>query len=359
MRRTWPAWLTLGLAIAYVAYRLLIVGGDPAQLAGIGTRFSQGQPTGTEGYDGQFVLYMALEPRPAAVAEKLDVPAYRYQRFLLPLLGRALALGRPALIPWALIIINLAAHFAGTWAICQLLAARGRWVGFGLLYGLWAGAFAGVGTFLHEPLAFGLVAVASYCKDRRREGWALGLLALALFAKETTALFVAGFALADMLGTRQRKHWLGYGGIVLAFALWQAWLWSTFGAPGIGSGGAGATAFEVVPLMGLIRVAFVDLRVFLVYALLFGPGIVLPSLWGLGRAAAALWRQQGNQAAWSLGLNAALILFLPFSTFREPFGLVRVATGLVLALLFFLIDREQRRPLVYAWIWLAYLALIF
>lgn len=358
MSRSWPAWLTLALAIAYVLYRLLAVGGAPEQLAGIGSRFSEGRPGGTEGYDGQFVLYMALDPRPRQVVDKLDVPAYRYQRILLPMLARALALGRGDWIPWALIAVNLVAHFYGTLAICLLLARRELWVGFALLYGLWAGTLGGVGAMLHEPLAYGLVAGAAYSHERGRDPWALILLALALFTKETTALFVAGFALADVFDRRDRRLWLGYGLITVAFLLWQGWLWETFGAPGLGSGGAGATSFEWIPLMGLIRVGFVHLRLLLIYLFLFGPGVLAPSLWGLWQARTSLLQDRGDARAWNLGINAAVILFLPFSTFREPFGLVRVATGLMLAFLLYLIERGQRRPLVYACFWLAYLALI-
>lgn len=358
MKEGWPAWLTLILASLYVTYRLLAVGGAPQELAGIGSQYSEGMVGGTEGYDGQFVLYVALDPKPAHVESKLDVPAYRYQRILLPMLGRSLALGMPAVIPWGLVAVNLAAHVAGTLAICSLLADRGRWVGFALLYGLWAGAFGGVGTMLHEPLAYGLVAVAALWKSREHHGWALVPLAMALFAKETTALFVAGFALSDLFAKRDRGLLLGYGALACAFLAWQGWLLTTFGAPGVGSGGAGATSFEWIPLMGLARVGFADLRVFLLYLLLFGPGVLLPSLWGVWKAVTTLRVERQDYTVWSLGLNAALIFFLPFSTFREPFGLVRVATGLVLGFLLYGIRGEERRPLVYAWFWLAYLALI-
>ena len=48
--------------------------------------------TGKAGYDGQFNYAIAADPLHASPA--LDVPAYRYQRILYPLLVRALALGQ-------------------------------------------------------------------------------------------------------------------------------------------------------------------------------------------------------------------------------------------------------------------------
>src|SRR5690606_40616249 len=82
--------------------------GSPLALVTLGTRFSDGDlqgETGTEGYDGQFVYYIARDPGDAE--RFLDVPAYRFQRILLPILGRVLAFGQNDLLPWSLLLINL------------------------------------------------------------------------------------------------------------------------------------------------------------------------------------------------------------------------------------------------------------
>ena len=86
--RLGPALVILLISSALVGVVIWRLGGDPLALARIGARFSAGDPQGTQGYDGQFVYYIALDPNPAAVAPRLDVPAYRYQRILLPLLAR-------------------------------------------------------------------------------------------------------------------------------------------------------------------------------------------------------------------------------------------------------------------------------
>jgi len=57
-------------------------------------------------------------------------------------------------------------------------------------------------------------------------------------------------------------------------------------------------------------------------------------------------------------LNAAVILFVPFSTAREPLGLVRLATGMVLAVLLFAAVFGLRRVLNYSLFWVATLVLL-
>ena len=58
------------------------------------------------------------------------------------------------------------------------------------------------------------------------------------------------------------------------------------------------------------------------------------------------------------GANAALIVVLPFSTFREPLALVRLASGLVLSTLLFGAHANSRRVLNYSLFWSVALVLI-
>jgi hypothetical protein len=357
IRKSWPAAVTLLVALGYVAYRLAAVGWDPVLLAEPGERFQQGISQGTEGYDGQFALYVALDPNPKHVADQLDVPAYRYQRILLPILARVLGLGQASAIPWTLILVNLLAHSAATLALCLLLDRYDRWVGYALLYGLWVGSLVGVGTDLHEPLAYGLIAWALWLRARGEHRRAIGMSIAAVFAKETTLVFVAAFVMADWQAGRLGRTRRGYGLLLAAFFLWQGWLWLTFGQPGVGSGGLMATPFEWIPLMGFLRIAAHSLPVFLLYLLLFGPGIIFPALWGIWHSAQDIVRNQSTVGTWPLMLHGLLIMVTPYSTFREPLGLVRLATGLVLSIVVAAIVQGMRRPLTYGWFWLAYLVL--
>src|SRR5690606_15507377 len=129
--------------------------GSPLALVTLGTRFSDGDlqgETGTEGYDGQFVYYIARDPGDAE--RFLDVPAYRFQRILLPILGRVLAFGQNDLLPWSLLLVNLVALAAGTYTLEHLLEQYGtsRWYALG--YGLSLPALGAARLSLPEPLAY-------------------------------------------------------------------------------------------------------------------------------------------------------------------------------------------------------------
>ena len=146
--------LILPLAVILVAaiYSVIILSlhnGDPMAFVLPGTRFTTGDPFGTEGYDGQFMYQIAL--RPTQAMAYLDVPAYRYQRILYPLLARWLALGQPTLIPWTLLLINLVSLGVGTWLAGHLLARTGANPWFALPVGLFAGQLLSLRVDLPEP----------------------------------------------------------------------------------------------------------------------------------------------------------------------------------------------------------------
>jgi len=246
-----PALVSLVLAALVAGLFIWNAGGDPMVLVRIGGHYAGGEPITDEnqGYDGQFVYYIARDLDPQRVSPYLDVPAYRYQRILLPLLTRVLSFGSVDLLPWMLAALGVVSLAAGTWVVSELLAGWGisRW--YALVYGLFAGFLLAVVVDLPEPLAFGLAAggLLALEREKRLLGWVL--LGMSVFAKETTALFVA----AVMLTYLAQRRWsdLIVVGLVgaLPFALFQVWLWRVFGQLGIGSGGAMATPFEIIPFM--------------------------------------------------------------------------------------------------------------
>ena len=107
------------ISVIYLAIVLARTGGDPLTFATLGERYGEGRPNGSEGYDGQFAYYIAVDPTSARA--KLDVPAYRYQRILYPLLARALGLGQMAWIPWSLLVVNLVALAMATDFLARIL----------------------------------------------------------------------------------------------------------------------------------------------------------------------------------------------------------------------------------------------
>ena len=315
--------------------------------------------TGWAGYDGQFVYAMARDLNPRTVRASLDVPAYRYQRILLPLVAHGLSRGHPAGILWAVWGVSLGAHLAATVLWCRWWARRGRAFHWALLYGLWPGLLLGLRLGLPEPLAYalGLMGLLWAREDR----WVWGYLALlaAVFAKELTWAFVVAAAL-DGWWRGARRRALGVMlGVGLPWLAWQGWLWRTFGQPGLAAGGWGATSVPLYPLGGLVEVVIrLPLSWVAVYGLVFGPSLLVPLALGAWWA----WRRwrEGRRDVWTalLALHVALGLWLPMSSW-EPFAVFRVLTGLLVA--FWAVALEEKRfPLLRRLtpFWMALLAFV-
>ncbi len=355
MKRIRPWHVALLICLAYVLLTLVRYNFDPKIFALVGTQYDPGVPNGRPGYDGQFAYQIARDPLNGWT--KTDVPAYRYQRIVYPLAARALALGNADLVPWTLIIVNVISLTAGVWLTEEILCyfQISRW--YALIYGLSAGTLMSVRLDLTEPLAYALAqaGVLLALKDRWRS--AAILLALAALTKEMTLAVAAGIGLVYLF-RRQWPRLLVFGAIVLLpFVAWQMVLWRWFGQPGIGSGGALATPFEIVPLRGLWSLALVDVRVFLLLAAIMIPLAVIPALLGLWAAARQLWQRAIDIPTALLLLNALLILITPQSTFREPLAMARYIVGLMTAALTYAASRRSQRALRYSWLWVFTLAL--
>jgi len=352
-----PVFITLIVTAAYLASVLVRSGFEPYEFIRIGSQYQAEHSVEEQGYDGQFVYFIARDPDPDTVAPYLDVPAYRYQRILLPLLGRLFALGRPDAIPWALAGIGAAAHLVAVAALVRLLAGLGVSRGYALIYGLFPGLLLSIRLAVPEPLAYLLVVLAIWVPDDRR--WLKWVcFGLALFAKETTALFIG----AQLLVYLSRQDWRSFAGLsaiaLLPFAVFQGWLYAQFGTFGPGSGGALATPFEWIPFMGWLRIGAFGLLPLAVFGVVIVPFVYFPAVWGLVKSVRDLFVRVIDQPAAALLFNAAVIPFLPFSTVREPGGLLRFACGLVLAVLLYAAGRKDRRALNYAVLWLVLNAIL-
>ena len=368
--RRWlrPWVVVLALALVYVVLTLARYDGDPMMFVLPGTRYSQGDPEGTSGYDGQFAYFIARAPLNGW--RYCDAPSYRYQRILYPILAWILALGQPGIVPWTLIVINVAALAGGTYFTERLLAAHhvSRW--YALAYGLYGGLIAGLRLDLTEPLAYGLVQAGLWAwKQRSRVTggerrmvighWSLIVpMALAALTKETALLATAGLLLYLALARRWREVLTMGLAVGLPFAIWQVVLRVWLGEWGIGSGGDMATPFEVIPFAGLARVAATSLPAFRLLLAIEGPLFVLPTVWALYTSARDLARGLAHPWVTVLLVQAAALPFLPFSTWREPLAMARLAAGLISATLLYGALRRSQRVLNYSVLWLATLALL-
>jgi hypothetical protein len=115
--------------------------------------------TTTRGYDGQFALFIALDPAHAKGA--VDDPAYRYSHVLYPMAARGLALGDDNLVSAALLVVNLLAAFFGTLALGLILRRHRSSPALAVLFGLFAGALVSFDRDLNDLLAYALVALAA------------------------------------------------------------------------------------------------------------------------------------------------------------------------------------------------------
>jgi len=361
-----PWHITLAVILVYLSLILASAGFDATIFVTIDPCFETCQtpgvcdPTRIGSYDGQFAYYIARDPTGAA--QCLDVPAYRYQRILLPLLGRVLALGMTAWLPITMIAANLTVHVLATALLTRILQAHraNRWLA--LIYGLFAGLVMAIRLNTPEPLSLGLVIIALWFWRREQTLPEMLALLAAVLAKETALVFVAGWLLMDVWMRRWRHAGLLLLFVCLPFALWQLVLYVWLGAFGIGSGGALSTRFELLPFNGLWRIAGDaggNPGLILAFAILMIPLVVLPTLWGLFRVARDLLRGERHPYLGFVLVNGAMMWTLPYSTFREPLGTMRVMSGLVLALLLYAAMRQPRGfPLRYALVWFALFAFL-
>ncbi len=157
---------------------------------------------GSAGYDGQMFLTLALDPtlRHADTYAALDNPQYRYRRIGYPLLGYIIGLGRPAAIPYALVLVNVLACAAivllGTrisrfsparvelpsYSSLILLTAPGLWVSLCLSTAdLLAAVLLVAGLLAMRMQRDSLAAISLCCACFVREIYLASLLVLGLF----------------------------------------------------------------------------------------------------------------------------------------------------------------------------------
>ncbi len=349
-----PTVITLFVCVSLVVVTLIKADGDIFQFIVIGTRFSELNPQGSEGYDGQFGYYIAIDPNPHRVEPHLDVAAYRYQRILLPILARFLAFGDHERIAWWLALLPLVGQVVGVGYVAKILSEMGQQPMWALIYGLSAGCLLSIRVALPEPIAYACVAAGIYYYLQGNNWKCASFMLLAFLAKEVTLVF----GLAILLAFWQKRNWRGsqyvLGISFLPFALWQLWLWSTFGSMGIGSGGGGASGFEFIPFMGLIRIANYSMAYFLGMLVVFAPLVVVPSIWGTWVGLQKIYKGQADLFTVAIILHSLTMFFLPFSTYRETGGILRLSVGFCLAFLLYLAKENHRRLLGYLPFWFVY-----
>ena len=272
------------------------------------------------GYDGQFFLFIALDPVHAE--PYMDEPPYRYSRILYPLAARAAGFGQADLIPLALLLVNLLAVGAGTLALAVILRDRGLSPWYAALFGFYPGLFVAVSHDLAEPLAYALAALGLVAVERSRIPLAAALFALAGLARETTLLIPLALAAWPALGRRRFPDTALLAATIVPYLLLRAGLWAWLGSPG----DAEAQKLELVPFGGLIaQWPWNALTLEQIYA------VVTPALLALAITVVA----RVPRAALALvAVNVlVLVVLLPEPSYVDYDASGRITTGVVLAFL--------------------------
>ncbi len=239
--------VALAVCLIYAITVFLMNHADPTVFLTLTEPPSAENPEGIDGYDGQFTYFIAVDP--ISSPAHLDVPAYRLQRILLPVLGHLLALGQTWLIPWMLLLINILSLVTGVAFLERLLEAERISIWYALIYGLFAGVLMPVRTSLNEPLAYGLAIVAIWLERNERPWWSALAFAAAILAKETALIILLGYLLWMIFERRWRDAVrLSMAGCI-PFVVWQGTLYLWLGSVGIGSGGDLSTPFEFIPFI--------------------------------------------------------------------------------------------------------------
>jgi hypothetical protein len=284
-----------------------------------------------EGYDGQFYLFIALDPSHAADYMRHgpggDQSGKRFARIGYPLLTRAASAGQPGAVPYAMLVLNLLAIGAGTFLLAAWLVRNGASPWLAALYGLWPGMSFAVFRDLSEPTAYAL-AIAAVVVFPRRVWLACGLLAASLLCRETVIAFPFALAVGLWLRERRPARPLAF----LAAALAPVVAWRVFVTHWLH-----ATTFDhtgglkvLLPFYGIHSYQPWDGQHWLIVLTVYLP-LLLASLGGL----LLLWRREHVTFALLLLLDVALfVVFVPHIAVIDYGAAGRVAAPALIGAIF-------------------------
>jgi hypothetical protein len=354
-----PWLIVFAILCIYSASVLAASQWDPMRFVNIGTFFDANNGKGMYGYDGQFAYQIARDPLNAS--QYLDVPAYRYQRILYPLIAHVISFGgNPIFLPWVLILINLFSIVGGT-KVTELLMLehnQNRW--YALSYGLFIGLLLSLRLDLTEALAFFWVQLAVLFFERKHLWRASFMFILASLSRELSLTFVAA-AIIYLFFDKQYKRAITWGSVtLLPFIVWQVIIKVWLGEWAIRSGGMFASSFTLIPFSGWWSIASnLPFLMFLALSLVVVAPVLLPAAISIFVSARAFLFGSNNLGVWSLLINASLFPFLPTSNVMAPAGLYRVAVGLMVGVLHYGSINRSKKALNYSLLWLAALVFLY
>jgi hypothetical protein len=185
--------------------------------------------TNSPGYDGQFYYRLALDPFTSRATDfgiTLDVPAYRHQRIVYPLIVWALSLGCISCVPVLMVVVNFFCLCVLGWLgalFARSMRLHSLW---GLAFPFYPGLLLSLWRDLGDVLCACFLLASLLFVRHRKYSSAMLLLILAVLTRETVLLVAVGAAYVCMKGIRNEK---GADGLpryfwlfpFLAYSIWQ------------------------------------------------------------------------------------------------------------------------------------------
>ncbi len=238
--------ITAAAYLLFIVLRLALSGYDPSHFVTAGDRFCDpalvpenlSVLNDSAGYDGQFYYRLALDPFTSKQTDfgiTIDDPGYRQQRILYPLTVWAVSLGRPELVPSAMILVNYLAICLMGWVGGLYARSMGRHALWGLAFAFYPGFLLSLARDLTEVLSASLMLTGLLLVRRERHLSAALLLSLATLARETALPAAAGLVLIWLYEKLKNKSKQGAAPLLfllplIFYSLWQVWLFQQWGA---------------------------------------------------------------------------------------------------------------------------------
>jgi len=138
----------------------------------------------------------------------------------------------------------------------------------------------------------------------------------------------------------------------------QLAIWANFGEVGLRSGGHGATSFSFIPFGGLLAFGLNNPQTLVVVLTILGPLILVPCLALIIHLARYFWRGAFSAAAIIVSLHVLMMATLPFSTYVDLPGVLRLTSGLVVSTVVLGAMIRSRKMLNYSLLWIASLVFL-
>lgn len=176
----------------------------------------------SRGYDGQFFYFIANDPFiKGDMYKRIDVPAYRYQRILYPLLAHLAANGNVQRIPKMLVRINLYAILLGTLFIILMLMDQKLNPWYALFYPLLSGLLLTLLRDLAGPVTMACTVGGFYFYHHKRYVISMILISAAILSREIMIALIPVLIIDSLFLKKQTKIAVMSTLPLIPFAIWQ------------------------------------------------------------------------------------------------------------------------------------------